>query len=297
MFGDSTAYKSVQIVCFSGTGGARRVAEAFAKDMEGRGIEARLTALEQPGAGEKEIQAKPADLLILVFAVHAFDAPAPVYAWAESAGLEGVRAAVISVSGGGDHWPNTGCRNAICAALERRGAEVFYEKMMVMPCNWVIPIGDAAAMHLVSAVPDKVKKILDAVLAGRTRRTRSKMGFARAWVTKKEKQGTRKFPETISVCEDCKGCGWCARNCPTGNIGIKDGRPVFGESCVMCFRCVYGCPSRALQSKNFMVLKGGFDLDGLEKRMRGVPLPPVEECFKGRMWKAVREYMLDEDGY
>jgi hypothetical protein len=63
----------------------------------------------------------------------------------------------------------------------------------------------------------------------------------------------------------------------------------------MCFRCVYGCPSHALHSKNFMVLKGGFDLAAVERRIQGVPLPPVEKCCKGWAWKGVRKYLLDQD--
>lgn len=288
---NTNSYKNVHIVCFSGTGGARRVAEAFARNLSGRGIEAALTALDRPGAG-LEARAKP-DLLLLVYAVHAFDAPEPVHRWLENASLEGVRAAVVSVSGGGEHWPNSCCRGAVCKAFARRGAKVVYENMMVMPCNWVVPVRDEEAMYLLSAVPEKVEKMLDAMLAGRERRTRARMRFAVAWITKLERFGARRFPKGIRTGESCNGCGWCARNCPSGNIAIQDGKPTFSASCAMCFRCVYGCPSKALKTKNFMVLKQGFDLDALEKRMKDTPLPPIEECFKGRMWKAVREYLTE----
>lgn len=292
----SSVYQTIQIVYFSGTGGARRVAEAFADNLKSRGLETALTALDVSRKEQAEPYARP-DLLILVFALHAFDAPAPVYAWAESAHLGGVRAAVISVSGGGEHWPNTGCRNRICKTLESGGATVVYEKMMVMPCNWVFSLGDEAAMHLLQAVPDKVQKILDAVLAGHIRRTKGKMDGARAWVAMQEKAGASRFPQTICVSDTCTGCGWCARNCPTGNIAVSGGMPSFSDKCVMCFRCVYGCPIKALGSKNFMVLRGGFDLESLEKRMGSVKLPPVDKCFGGAMWKSARDYLLDKDGY
>ncbi len=65
----------------------------------------------------------------------------------------------------------------------------------------------------------------------------------------------------------------------------------------MCFRCIYGCPTKAMWSKNFMVLKGGFSLLETEKRMCGVKLKPVSKCSKGCMWSGVRKYLLDIDGY
>lgn len=105
----------------------------------------------------------------------------------------------------------------------------------------------------------------------------------------------RTFARHIAI-EDCVGCGWCSRNCPVGNITLHDAKPVYGKACIMCFRCIYECPSGALSSKNFMVLDEGYDLDALEKRMAGVDLKPVEECCKGTALKAIRRYLLEEDG-
>jgi ferredoxin len=60
----------------------------------------------------------------------------------------------------------------------------------------------------------------------------------------------------------------------------------------MCFRCVYSCPNKAIKSKSFQVLKCGFNISELEKRMEGVELEPVEKCCKGA---PVRKYLLDND--
>lgn len=287
--------RTARIVYFSGTGGARRIAQAFHKGLAERGIKAECTALE--GKAVREGNQGPADLLLLIFAVHAFDAPMPVYTWINEMKPAAGKAAVISVSGGGETWPNTGCRNRVCGALEEKGYEVVYDGMMVMPCNWVVPVSDHAAMWMLRAIPGKVKGVLDDVLAGKVRRTRFKMGFLRTLVTRQEKKNGHRVGQEFTINSDCTGCGWCARSCPAGNITIMDGRPCIGDKCILCFRCIYGCPSRAIQSTNFMVLKGGFDLDALEKRMQGVDLMPVEQCLKGLAWKSVRGYLMNEKGY
>lgn len=37
--------------------------------------------------------------------------------------------------------------------------------------------------------------------------------------------------------DTCTGCGQCARLCPTNNITIQNGRPVWGDDCTHCMMC------------------------------------------------------------
>jgi len=75
--------KKVKIIYFSGTGGTARVSSQLEKSLTSHDIEVQRTALDMP---EIEYRTSSAniqrdDLLILIFAVHAFDAPEPVYDW------------------------------------------------------------------------------------------------------------------------------------------------------------------------------------------------------------------------
>lgn len=212
---------SVQIACFSGTGGAKRVALAFEKALGDRGIETRLTMLEGPalhGPSAETGDAAHENLLLLVFAVHAFDAPEPVYTWLGRQEAIPAKAVVISVSGGGEGYPNTGCRSRVCAALEAKGVAIAQDAMMIMPCNWTVPVPDSIAMLLMNSLPEKCAKILDSVLAGNINRTRHKLGPVRSKLSALEKSYAHTFAKSIRAEENCTGCGWCEASCPMGNI-------------------------------------------------------------------------------
>jgi flavodoxin/NAD-dependent dihydropyrimidine dehydrogenase PreA subunit len=45
----------------------------------------------------------------------------------------------------------------------------------------------------------------------------------------------------------CVGCGKCQRECPLRNIRLVDGRPVWGENCTHCMRCICLCPGEAIE--------------------------------------------------
>ena len=45
----------------------------------------------------------------------------------------------------------------------------------------------------------------------------------------------------------CTGCGQCARLCPTNNITIQNGKPVWGDNCTHCMACICRCPTEAIE--------------------------------------------------
>jgi ferredoxin len=295
----SENFKTIKIVFFSGTGGVKRIADAFRQELLNRGLGVSLKDLDYSQLNKRNSQSDESttseDLVILLFPVHAFDAPDPIYKWIQDTHMENTKVAVISVSGGGEAWPNTGGRNNCCKALEQKGFNIVYERMMCMPSNWVSPINDHVAMWLIRVIPKKVNRILDDLLTGKTRRTKLKMGLLRSYITKMEKSNSNQFASKLIIDRTCTGCGLCAGHCPVNNIEIKDRKPLFNDRCIMCFRCIYDCPSNAIKSNNFMVLKNGYSLLEVEKRMQGVELEPIEKCCKGFLWGAVKNYLLDKD--
>lgn len=288
--------KSIQIVYFSGTGGAKRVAGVFAQKCGTRGVPVKNFAIDHSTVYQKkntqELSFDPGSLTLLIYAVHAFDAPSPVYDWIAVTDFPAqTKFAVISVSGGGEVWPNTGCRSLVIKALEKKGCLVSYDTMLVMPSNMNPSSNDDAAMWVLNAMPVKAQNIIDELLAGKTLRTGYKLDPFRVFATKQEKKIAHRFANSVQIKDSCTGCGWCADNCPQNNIRMENGRPVLEDKCVVCFRCIYGCPAHALQSKNALVIQEGYSISDVEKRMQGKELKAIKECCRGVLWKGVRRYL------
>lgn len=51
---------------------------------------------------------------------------------------------------------------------------------------------------------------------------------------------------SISVDDNCNGCGTCSKVCPVGNIKMVVGKPEWQHRCEMCFACDEWCPRKAI---------------------------------------------------
>ncbi len=59
-------------------------------------------------------------------------------------------------------------------------------------------------------------------------------------------KNVRSSGEKFSVSEACTSCGTCALVCPTGNITMVDGHPVYANRCELCCACLNYCPVQAI---------------------------------------------------
>jgi flavodoxin/NAD-dependent dihydropyrimidine dehydrogenase PreA subunit len=57
--------------------------------------------------------------------------------------------------------------------------------------------------------------------------------------------------EPIADPAKCDYCQWCVHECPMDNITLQP-KPVLGNKCIRCYRCLTGCPQKAF-SANWLV--------------------------------------------
>lgn len=289
--------KKVQIVFFSGTGSTSRVAACIEKKLLDKGVEVQKSSLDMQ---EKKLSVsltveKP-DLIFLLFPVHAFDAPEPVYDWLDQIpNGDGVSVVILPVSGGGEICVNAACRIGCVKAFEQKGYNVIYERMIIMPSNFVMATKEELALKLLQILPLKVDHIIMEIESGIIRRIRPNIiSKIMTSLFKFEKKSAKKFGKDLQVRDSCTGCGWCVNNCPRNNIEMIDNRPLFGGDCIICMRCIYGCPTKAIYSKHygFITIKEGYDLNKLETNMGAISNGPKDRIKTGVLFKGVGKYLM-----
>ncbi len=287
--------KSVNIVYFTGTGGTGYIAGCFEESFKRHSILTYKTVLNS----RDENTTYDADMLVILFPVYAMNAPQPIYEWIKSTQkVNGKPAVVISVSGGGEVTPNIACRVDTVKKLENKGYKVVYEKMLVMPSNWIVPVKDEIAIMLLRAATIRVEKIVQEIMSGTENRTRPKtIDRLLSILGRLEKKATKYFGKGIKVKDSCSGCGWSAKNCPRCNITMNAGNPSFSNKCVLCLRCLYGCPQKALEPGfiKFVVIKEGYDINAILWKMNDANEINIDDYLeKGWLWDGVRSYLMEE---
>lgn len=287
--------QSANIVYFTGTGSCKRVSESLQAAFEKGRVNVKLHVLNTT-----PFTLEPSDLLLLVFPVYACNAPLPMLEWIKAAPLQkGQRVAVISVSGGGEVTPNTACRVSSVKLLLRKGCEVIYERMLVMPSNWIVAAKPGLVVRLLRALPVRAGRISADILNGIENKPHIALldrFFSKVAVL--EHIAGKTFGRRLIAHDGCTGCSLCAKNCPQGNIRMENGKPVFDSKCVICLRCVYGCPAKALRPGmlKFVAIEEGYDYNAMEKSLTTLPNPePVEVLAKGALWGGVKKYLLEDD--
>lgn len=285
-----TSYKSITIAYFSGTGCTETVANGLQNQFTEQGVNVKETKISCNTASYIE----KTDLLIVLSPVYAFSLADIVEKWiTQLPHTENTPAVIISVSGGGEVSPNTACRIRSKHLLKRKGYDVFYEKMIVMPSNFGVETPDELSVRLINILPVKLKSITEDILSGNSNTIQPKLQdrlFAAAG--RVEHFGAKFFGRFIHVSDSCNGCGQCVKNCPKENIRIHNGKIKFGFKCIWCLKCIYGCPCRAISPGilKFSVLENGFDINRV-KRLADENRDDVSKEISSTMWNGVIDYL------
>lgn len=222
------------IYYFSGTGNSEWAAKTIAEKTGDTALSIREASPDFPGG----------EAVGLVFPVYAWDAPHLVYSFLETLKIpDGIYTYAVCTCG--DEAGNLAQKLSKKIRLDA----VF---SIVMPNNYVVAwdVDDSGTMRRkLEGAKIRTEEIARAVRERRCVTEVRKGGFAALKSTvisplfNRFAMGDRAF-----FAEDgCVSCGNCQKDCPVGNIKMKDGKPSWNGHCIKCMSCINRCPAAAIQ--------------------------------------------------
>ncbi len=259
--------QSIALFYFSGTGNTKKVVGLLAETLRLSDVSVELFSIEdQVKRGITLPRLDAYDTIGIAYPIYGFTTPkivdSFVATWPEGNGKR-----VFLLKTGADFFAiNHNASAGVIATLEKRGFDVSYDRIIVMPSNWLIKYEDAMIKQLWNSAQKKTAHMSAELLDG-TRRRYHPGFFAKAASSGlaflEKNYGSPSFGSSLRANDMCTLCGLCVRKCPVDNVSITDETVRFGNECISCMRCVYHCPKQAIISKgmNFFALKGGYDIE------------------------------------
>ncbi|KAF2956661.1 EFR1 family ferrodoxin [Marinitoga sp. 38H-ov] len=250
----------IMMAYFSGTGNTEYVSKLLKEKLESMGKKVEITKITLKNY---DYSVDDCELFILLYPIHSFDVPWPVYKWLKKTKLNNIKTAILTVSAGAFIPPNSGSRIKLKRFFKSRNCEVFYEDDIQMPLNCIKPMEENEIYQILDKLPDKIDEIANNILNNVHKNTKPHFkGIMLSKVAIFQNLFAKIFAKGYIVNDNCNLCQWCIKNCPTNNISLKDGKIKFGLNCSLCLKCLYNCPQNAIEQKkySFMVFKNVYNL-------------------------------------
>ena len=231
------------ILFFSGTGNSKYVARQLAALLDDTLTD--LTGAIRSGASSSVISEKP---FVLVVPTYAWQIPHIVRDWFREA----------SFSGAGEMYFVMTCGGSIGAAgkynarlCEEKGLVYKGTRAIVMPENYIAVFSapdKAKALAIVDEADPVIRETAAVIRAGQPIPDKGDL-FGGLKSGPVNSMFYNKFisDEQFTVSAACVHCGLCQKLCPTANITVMDGKPVWHGRCTHCMACICHCPKKAIE--------------------------------------------------
>lgn len=138
--------------------------------------------------------------------------------------------------------------------MRRRGLTPLTAFSLQMPNTYVFMKGfdvdnQELAIKKIALTKSKLPTIAQAIESGKKTTDIITKGSFAAIKTGIIRPYFNKFctsPKPFRHTDACVGCGKCARECPMNNITMHNGKPKWGNTCMLCSRCYHTCPTHAV---------------------------------------------------
>lgn len=202
--------------------------------------------------------------LVLLYPVHGFNAPRTVKRFVKR--LPSGLYADVSLIGVGctTNWVNQAVSADLRKLCGQKGYPIVLDEILAMPLTFVLAFPDEVARKLIAESEKRMQDISLSLMAGTP--TTFRVVFKSRllnFIGKLEQFASRLFGLELHANDNCNSCGTCWTNCPENNIQRSaNGSPKFGFSCLMCLRCIYDCPQKAIAPRfsKFIPIKNGYSI-------------------------------------
>ena len=232
------------VLCFSGTGNSHYVAQRIADALSDP-----LLRLNDRIKSGDTAPLETGQRLILVTPTYAWRIPRLVEDWLLKTELTGAGQAWFVMTCGSEIGNADAYNRRLCQA---KSLTCMGTAQIVMPENYIAmfnaPQAEEARQIVARAEPD-IDRTIAAIAAGQPFPPPRNNLYDRFMSGPVNPLFYSLFVKdrAFTVSDACTGCGLCACLCPTNNITLQSGRPIWGGHCTHCMACICHCPAAAIE--------------------------------------------------
>lgn len=232
------------VLYFSGTGNSKYIAKQIADGLSDKVVSIN-EKLKNNDTSEIEVRGR----LIFVVPTYAWRIPKAVHNWIMQTDFIGVEKVWFVMNCGSEIGNSAKYNEKLC---EKKGFAYMGTAQVVMPENYILMF-NSPSENEIEEIFEKAQPIIETV----TRNIAENKAFSIPKTTLQDKLMSSVvnilfYPMFVKskafyADEKCTGCGVCEKVCPLNNIKIKDGKPLWSNSCTHCTSCISYCPAGAIE--------------------------------------------------
>jgi len=186
---------------------------------------------------------------VFVTPTYAWRIPRIVREWISGTELDGAAGAWVVMNCGSEIGNAAKYNRTLCA---EKGFDYMGTAQIIMPENYIAMFnapGAAEAARIIAAADPVIDEAARTIVEGRA------FPAPRCSVYDRVMSGIVNpvfYPLCVSdrafkADDKCISCGRCAALCPTNDITLENGRPVWHGKCTHCMACICHCPTGAIE--------------------------------------------------